>query len=225
MKTDAQLQQDVMAELAWEPAVHAAQIGVEVKDGVVTLAGEVSSFGEKWAAEEAAQRVHGVMALAVALTVKLSQFGGRSDADLAQAAKNVLSWCDALPADAVHVQVEGGWLTLSGTVPWQYQRLDAAAVVRHLPGLLGLSNQIAVQPDAPTRTALVVQNEIEAAIQRAAGGPPRPLGGSGIAVRVQDAGVTLSGSARSRHERDMATRSAWRSTGVRTVADHMSLLY
>jgi hypothetical protein len=97
MKTDSQLQQDVMAELKWEPAVHAAQIGVEVKDGVVTLAGEVASYAEKLGAERAALRVGGVKALAVEMKVKLSDFGKRSDGDVARSAENVLSWSSSLP--------------------------------------------------------------------------------------------------------------------------------
>jgi hypothetical protein len=100
MKNDSQLQQDVMAELSWAPAVHAAQIGVEVKGGVVTLAGEVSSYAEKLAAEDVAQRVNGVKALAVEMKVKLSEFGRRTDADIAESAKNILGWTSSLPTDA-----------------------------------------------------------------------------------------------------------------------------
>src|SRR5450631_4234177 len=108
MKTDTQLQTEVIAELAWEPSVHAAQIGVEVKDGVVTLAGHVSSFVEKWNAQRAALRVFGVKALAVEMDVKLSALGARTDADIAQSAENVLSWASGVPADSVQVTVEGG---------------------------------------------------------------------------------------------------------------------
>ena len=162
MKTDSQLQQDVMAELKWEPAVHAEQIGVEVKNGVVTLDGEVSSFMEKWNAERAAQRVHGVKALAVEMKVKLSEFGTRTDTDIAESARNILGWTNSLPADAVKVLVEGGWLTLSGDVEWQYQRQVAADCVRDLTGVIGVSNQIAVKPSV---SATVVKSDIEAALK------------------------------------------------------------
>lgn len=104
-----------MAELAWEPAVHAAQIGVEVKDGVVSLAGEVSSYAEMWNAEQAAQRVSGVMALAVELTVKLTEFDKRTDADIAGSAENALSWASALPAGTVKVLLDGGWTPCRAT--------------------------------------------------------------------------------------------------------------
>ena len=114
MKTDSQLQQDVIAELKWEPSVHAEQIGVEVKDSVVTLAGQVASFAEKWAAENAAQRVAGVTALVVAMDVQLPALGQRGDADIARSAENVLEWTACLPTDGVKLMVEAGWITLSG---------------------------------------------------------------------------------------------------------------
>ena len=216
MKTDSQLQQDVMAELKWEPAVHAAQIGVEVKNGVVTLAGEVSSYTEKLNAERAAQRVNGVKALAVEMKVKLSEFGKRTDADIAESAKNILGWTSSLPADAVKVLVEGGWLTLSGDVEWQYQRQDAADSVRYLSGVTGVSNQIAIKPSV---SAKVVKSDIEAALKRRAAADAKT-----IAVEVKGADVTLSGTVHSWAERDLAKRSAWGTSGVRNVVDKMNLV-
>lgn len=217
MKTDSQLQQDVMAELQWEPAVHAAHIGVEVKDGVVTLAGEVGSYGEKLNAERAAQRVSGVRALAVEMTIKLSKLGERSDADIAESARNILGWTSSLPVDAVKVMVEGGWLTLTGDVEWQYQRHDAADSVRHLAGVRGVSNQIAIEPSV---SAAVVKSDIEAALQRRATADAKTIN-----VDVQDGSVTLTGIVHSWSERDLATRSAWGTAGVRHVVDKMSLVY
>ncbi|MCV2356523.1 BON domain-containing protein [Paucibacter sp. B2R-40] len=216
MKTDSQLQQDVMAELKWEPSVHAAQIGVEVKDGVVTLAGEVSSYTEKLNAERAAQRVQGVKALAVDMTIKLSQLGKRTDADIAGSARNILSWTSSLPTDAVKVLVEGGWLTLSGDVEWQFQRQDAADSVRYLLGVIGVSNQIAIKPSL---SATVVKSDIEAALKRRAMADAKT-----IAVEVKGADVTLTGTVHSWAERDLATRSAWSSAGVRNVVDKMNLV-
>ncbi|MEO8281180.1 MAG: BON domain-containing protein [Ideonella sp.] len=217
MKTDSQLQQDVMAELKWEPAVHAAQIGVEVKDGVVTLAGEVSSYYEKLNAERAAQRVAGVKALAVEMQVKVGEFGKRSDADIAQSAKNIIGWTSSLPADAVKVMVEGGWLTLSGDVEWQFQRQDAADSVRYLSGVTGVSNQIAIKP---TLAATAVKSDIEAALKRRATDDANT-----ISVAVKGGDVTLTGTVHSWDERDLAKRSAWGSSGVRNVVDKMTLAY
>ena len=216
MKTDAQLQQDVMAELKWEPAVHAAQIGVEAKDGVVTLAGEVSSYGEKWCAEAAAQRVNGVQALAVELTVKLTEFGKRSDADIAESARNILSWTSSVPENAVKVLVERGWLTLSGHVEWRFQSDDAEACVRKLSGVVGVSNQIAIQPAV---SAGVVKTDIEAALKRRAAADAKTIN-----VEVQGGDVTLTGTVHSWAERELATRSAWGSAGVRNVVDKMNLV-
>jgi len=217
MKTDSQLQQDVMAELKWEPSVHAAQIGVAVKDGVVTLAGEVSSYTEKLNAERAAQRVGGVKAMAVEMTIKLSEFGKRTDADIAESAKNILSWTSSLPADAVQVMVEGGWLTLSGDVEWQYQRQDAADSVRYLSGVTGVSNLIAIKPPL---SAMVVKSDIEAALKRRAAADAKT-----IAVEVKGGDVTLTGTVHSWSERDLARRSAWGTAGVCNVVDKMSLVY
>ena len=217
MKTDSQLQQDVMAELKWEPAVHAEQIGVEVKNGVVTLAGEVGSYAEKWHAERAAQRVGGVRALAVEMQVTLSEFGRRSDTDIAASATNILGWTGSLPEGAVKVLVEGGWLTLSGDVEWQYQRQDAADSVRYLSGVTGVSNQIAIKPSL---SATVVKSDIEAALKRRAAADAKT-----ISVEVKGGDVTLTGSVHSWSERDLATRSAWGSSGVRNVVDKMNLVY
>ncbi len=217
MKTDSQLQQDVMAELKWEPAVHAAQIGVEVKNGVVTLAGEVSSYTEKVNAERAAQRVNGVKALAVEMQVKLSAFGKRTDADIAESATNILGWTSSLPKDAVKVLVEGGWLTLSGDVEWQFQRQDAEDSVRYLSGVTGVSNQIAIKP---ALSAKVVKTDIEAALKRRAAADANT-----ISVDVKGTEVTLTGTVHNWAERDLATRSAWGSAGVRNVVDKMELVY
>jgi osmotically-inducible protein OsmY len=217
MKTDTQLQTDVIAELSWEPSVHAAQIGVEVKDGVVTLAGEVSSYAEKWDAERAAQRVAGVKALAVEMEVKLSAFGKRDDADIARSAENVLSWATSVPDDAVQVMVEAGWITLSGAVDWQFQKQAASDAVRFLVGVKGVSNQIAIKP---TLTMSAVKADIEAALNRRAIRDARK-----ISVKVDGADVTLTGTVHSFADRELATNSAWGTPGVRSVVDDMTLVY
>jgi osmotically-inducible protein OsmY len=214
MKTDSQLQQDVMAELKWEPAVHAAQIGVEVKDGVVTLAGEVSSYCEKWNAQRAAQRVNGVQAVAVALEVKLSALGKRNDTDIARSAETALGWTRTLPADAVKVMVERGWLTLSGEVESQHQRQAAFSSVRQIAGITGVSNQIGIKPSV---SAIVVQSDIEAAISRRA-----VPDASAVVVGVSGGTVTLTGTVRSWAERELAMRAAWGSVGVKDVVDKMA---
>ena len=217
IRTDAKLQLDVMAELQWEPAVHASRISVEVKDSVVTLAGEVSSYADKWNAARAARRVKGVKALAVKMEVKLGDFGRRTDADIAQAATSILSWTGPLPAQTVKVTVEDGWLTLSGDVEWQYQRQNAANSVRYLQGVKGVSNRIAVKPRL---SASVVKSDIEAALGRHAA-----VDAAMIGVYVSGAEVTLTGTVHSWAERDLVRRSAWGAAGVSDVFDKMTLVY
>jgi len=215
MKTDSQLQKDVMAELAWEPSIHATQIGVEVKDGVVTLAGDVATYTEKWNAELATQRVAGVKALAIELKVKLIDSGVRTDTDIATSARNVLQWTSAVQSDAVKISVEKGWITLTGQVDWRFQKEAAADAVRFLSGVVGVNDQITI---GPSLKAAVVKADIEAAIKRAA-----TEDGKRISVGVSGGDVTLSGSIHSWAERDLATQSAWNSPGVSKVIDNMTL--
>jgi osmotically-inducible protein OsmY len=148
MKTDAQVKQDVSAELSREPSVNAAQIVVEVEDGTVTLAGHVGSYAEKWHAGRVAQRVSGVKALAIAMDVTLPGSSKRNDADIARSAENILQWRTYLAKDCVKVQVEDGWITLSGEVDWEYQRQAAAGVIRYLIGVRGVTDHIALKPEA-----------------------------------------------------------------------------
>ena len=215
MKTDSQLKKDVNAELEWEPAVHAERIGVEVKDGVVTLSGEVSSFSEKWNAERVAQRVLGVRALAINLNVKLGDSSRRTDVDIARSVKDTLSWSNYLSTETINVMVEDGWLTLTGTVQWQFQRELAESSVRHLLGVTGVSNQIAIKQ---TLTSNVVKSDIEAALKRRAMEDAKT-----IAVDVKGSVVTLSGTIKNWPERDLATQSAWSTPGVYYVIDNMTL--
>jgi osmotically-inducible protein OsmY len=218
MKTDKQLQQDVIAELRWEPSVNAAHIGVEVSDGVVTLAGHVASYTEKLAAERAAQRVAGVKALAVEMDVKLSgSMAQRTDADIAQSVENVLQWATYFPSDTIKVKVEGGWITLSGTVEWEYQRHTVNDAIRLLSGVTGITNKIAIEPSVSTT---VVKSDIEAALRRRA-----RTDAQRISVDVQGSEVTLTGSVHSWSERELARDSAWNSAGVRNVVDKMTVSY
>ncbi|MEO6917736.1 MAG: BON domain-containing protein [Collimonas sp.] len=215
MKTDMQMQQDVLAELKWEPSVNAAQIGVEVKDGVVTLAGHVGSYAEKWDAERAAQRVSGLKALAIEIDVTLPGSSKRNDSDIAHSAENVLQWMTYLPEDAVKVVAEKGWITLSGEVDWEYQKQAATGAVCHLMGVTGVSNQIVIKPKV---SLSAVKSEIEAALKRRA-----HIDAQKISVEIQGANVTLTGTVHSFAERDLARHSAWGTPGVRNVVDHIKI--
>lgn len=148
MKTDRQLQHDVRTELRWEPSLSAPHIGVEVKDGVVTLAGRVDSLSQKWVTEQTALRVNGVKGLTVALTVIVPAASRRDDADIAQAACNALQWTALQPAGAVQVLVEDGWITLSGQVDRLFQRQATTDCIRHLMGVRGVINHVTLKADA-----------------------------------------------------------------------------
>ena len=217
MKTDAQLKQDIIAELTWEPSVNASQIGVEVKNGTVTLAGHVNSYTEKWQAERAAQRVSGVKGLAVEIDVKLPGLSKRTDADIARSAQNSLEWTSLLPKDSIKVKAENGWITLSGEVEWDYQRQSAKDAVRSLLGVVGVSDEISIKPKA---SMTAVKSEIEAALKRRA-----QTDAQQISVDVRGADVTLSGSVHSWSERELAASSAWSTPGVRKVVDNITIAY
>jgi osmotically-inducible protein OsmY len=217
MKTDSQLQQDVITELSWEPSVDAARIGVEVSDGIVTLAGHVDSYVEKWEAERAAQRVAGVKALAVEIDVALPGTSARNDVDIARAAANVLQWSTYSSEDQIKVVVENGWITLAGELAWQYQREAVERAVRGLMGVVGISNQIVLKPPV---SATPIKSEIEAALKRRIHTDARH-----IKVDVDGSDVILTGTVNSWFERDAARNSAWATPGVRHVADTLSVIY
>jgi len=209
MKTDKQLKDDILAELRWEPSVSAEQIGVEVKDGVVTLAGHVNSFVEKWAAEEAVKKVAGVRALAVEMDVNLLGQSQRNDADIARSAENALEWTTNLPNDAIKIQVEGGWVTLTGDVEWAFQRDEAVGAVRNLRDVKGISNNILIKSKV---SANGVKADITDALKRRA-----ITDSQKIKVNVNGADVTLSGTVDNWAERELAMHSAWNTAGVRNV--------
>jgi osmotically-inducible protein OsmY len=215
MKTDAQLKQDVDAELSWEPSVNAAEIGVEVKDGIVTLAGHVSSYSEKLGAERAAQRVSGVKALAIEMNVKLPGVSKRTDSDIARSAESVLQWTGV--KDSVKIKVESGWVTLTGEVDWDYQRKAATDAVYSLLGVTGVSDQIVIKSKA---SASIVKSDIEAALKRRAKSDAQH-----ISVDVKGGEVTLTGSVHSWSERQLAAHSAWSAPGVHSVVDKITVAY
>lgn len=215
MKNDSQLQQDVMAELKWDASVNAALIGVEVQDGVVNLTGRVNSYANKLAAERAAQRVSGVKALAIDMEVVLPGESVRNDSDIARTAKNILEWTTNWPKDSVNVMVENGWVTLSGRLDWEYQKQMAMGAVRHLMGVIGVSNQIVINPKV---LKTKVKSEIIAAIKRRANDDA-----NNIQVEVEYGTVTLTGNVKSWSERELAFDSAKHSAGVVNVINLISV--
>jgi len=213
MKTDTELQQDVMDELKWEPTVKAAEIGVGVTDGVVTLSGNVDSYYEKWAAERAVARVFGVKAVAEEIQVKLPGSFKRSDGDIARAAANALEWNVSVPHDRVKVEVQDGVVTLRGEVDWGYQKDIAEDVVRYMIGVARVSNQITIKPTVrPTD----IGDQIESAFQRNA-----LLDARRVKIETHGSKVILRGSVRSWAERGQAQWAAWSAPGVSEVANHI----
>jgi osmotically-inducible protein OsmY len=217
MKTDHQLQLDVLAELSWEPSVNAEDIGVEVKDGIVTLAGHVSSYAEKVDAERATMRVSGVKALAVEMDVKLTGSSTRNDVDIARSVDNVLQWSTYLPGKSIKIKVESGQVTLSGEVSWEFQRQAAVGAVRYLMGVKGVNDQLIIKPKI---SAPAVQADIEAALKRRA-----RKDANEISVSVQGTDVTLTGKVHSWSERELANNTAWASPGVKRVVDNTTFSY
>ena len=213
-RTDQEVQTDVLAELRWELSAQAKDIGVAVKDGVVTLTGTVDTYLKKWKAEQAVHRVTGVVAVANDITVRT--IGERTDTDIASAAAHALKWDAGIPADKIHVTVDKGWVTLKGEVEWQYQRQEAEHAVRRLWGVKGVSNLITVKPLASPAD---LKKKIEDALVRSA-----EVDAKNVTVEVQGSKAILKGKVRSWAERQEAERTAWLAPGI-TAVDNQIKLY
>ena len=214
-RTDAQIQSDVLAELKWDARVMPNEIGVAVKDGVVTLTGWVDSYTKRWAAEDAAHRVRGVKAVANDIEVRLSSGTERNDTDIAAAAARALEWDAFVPIDKIDVTVSKGWVTLKGEVEWQYQKQDAERAVGRLAGVKGVTNLIVVKPRL---TPSELKNKIEQALVRSA-----ELDAKRITVDVVGSKVTLKGTVRSWAEKKEAERQAWLAPGVTSVDNRIMI--
>jgi osmotically-inducible protein OsmY len=214
MSQDLRLREDVERELEWEPIVHSSEIGVGVKDGVVTLMGTIDSYSSKRAAERAATRVRGVKAVSSQLEVQ-SFAVGRNDADVAWAAANVLSWNVLLPAERIRVEVSGGWVTLEGSVDWRFQRTAAEDCVRTLAGVRGITNLVSVNPSSPAEE---IKQHIESALKRISS-----LDATRIIVEADCDRVTLWGCVGSSSHREFAEQTAWATPGVSEVSNHITV--
>ncbi|MBY6069432.1 BON domain-containing protein [Leisingera aquaemixtae] len=212
---DIDLKQDILDELDYDPSIDAADIGIAVEDGTVTLTGHVPTYSQKLAAENIVKRVKGVRAIAQEIEVR--PFGAHRTADdeVAKRAVNSLRWDSSIPRDAIKVKVENGLVTLTGNVRWYYEKQAAERAVQGLAGVKAVSNQVQIVPSVKPAD---VRQRIEDALRRDA-----ELEAKRIRINVHDREVTLEGQVRTLAERDAAERAAWAAPGVSNVVDHISI--
>jgi osmotically-inducible protein OsmY len=215
-RSDALLQRDVMDELRWDPAVGQSEIGVAVKDGVVTLSGEVETFAKRFAAMKAVERVAGVRVVAGDIHVHIPTAAVKTDTEIAHAAATALDWDVEVPVPGVKARVQNGWIWLEGNVDWQYQRLAAERAVQNLTGVKGVTNVIHITPQASVPD---VKRRIETALKRSA-----EVEAHNIIVDAVDGMVTLRGTVHSYTERKDAEKAAWSAPGVRAVKDDLAVV-
>lgn len=214
-KSDGQLQRDVLDELAWEPSVNHAEIGVSVIDGVVTMSGFVSSYAEKIAAEKVARRVAGVRAIAEEIKVRFASDSKTADTEIAKRIADILAWDALVPDDKITIKVEHGWVTLGGIVDWHYQVDAARKAAGKISGVTGISNLVTVRQQP---VATDIRDRILDAFKRQAN-----LDAGGISVRAEGGEIVLAGRVKAWHERGIAERAAWSAPGVTRVEDNLTV--
>lgn len=215
MKTNSQLQQDVQNAIKWEPLLHAAEIGVTAQDGIVTLSGVVDNYFKKTEAQHAALKVLGVKALVEHIEVRFPSDWSKTDVQLAievlAAFKNKYS----IPEDKIDIEVKDGWVTLSGELPWNYQRISAENAVKHLEGVKGVHNNITIKSEIDDA---IEKKAVEAAIAR-----HWSLDSSNVDVTVHGTTVTLSGTVDSGYQRSEIGRITWNTPGIWHVNNELEV--
>jgi len=215
MKTDAQIQRDVMEELKWDPTLNASEIGVAVKDGVVTLSGYVENYSEKRAAENAALRISGVKAVAEDITVKVVARDKKNDTDIALAIINSLKWNSAIQEDKIKITVEDGWVVMDGEVEWNYQKDIIRNTIENIYGVKGITNLVTISPKINAKD---VKKKIKEAFQRSA-----MVNSENITVETIGNKVILKGTVRSYAEKVDAEKAAWSIPGITIVENELEI--
>lgn len=215
MKTDLQIQKDVMEELKWEPYLKSSEIGVAVKDGIVTLSGRVDAYAKKTSAEKAAKRVAGVKAIAEDIQIGASPFYNKSDAEIADAVFNALKWDSTVQEEKIEIKVENGNVTLEGEADWEYQRESAKTAIQNLTGVRSVINLITVKPKIISTD---IKQKISNAFQRSA-----TIDADKITVDVNGSRVTLRGKVRSLAEKEDAATVVWNAPGVLLVDNKLEV--
>lgn len=215
MKNDLEIQQDVITELKWQPFLQAANIGVSVKNGIVTLSGTVDSYAQKMDAEKAVKKVTGVKAIAEDIQIGVSPALKKTDAEIAESVLNALKWHTAVPEQKITVKVEDGVVTLTGEVEWEYQRNSAKNAVSSLLGVRNVTNLISVKPKV---TAFDVRTKITQALHRTA-----TIDAERITIEVEAGKVRLHGKVRSFAEKEDIETAAWCAPGVSKVESYIEV--
>lgn len=215
MKSDIQIQKDVMEQLKWEPFLNASEIGVAVKNGVVTLSGNVDSYSKKVAAENAAKKIAGVKAIAEDIQIGVSPAYSKSDTEIAEAVLNALKWHSAVQEEKIKIKVENGNVRLDGEVEWEYQRNSVRSAIEHLAGVRSVINLIAVKPKVKPSD---IQQKISSAFHRSA-----TIDAGKITADVTGTKVTLRGKVRSFAEKQDAENAAWNAPGVTIVESGLEI--